>query len=102
MKTLTVALVAVVLGSGAALAADEKKAGKKQDMSKLTCGEFVQMGSPDAIMTLFWIDGYRTKKDEATVWDADTFVEHRNKLVTICTAEDGKDKLVLEEVQNLG
>ena len=99
MRTLTIALVASLLGSAAALAATTPST--KKDMSKLTCGEFVEMGAPDAIMTLFWIDGYLTQEKDAPVWDSETFVQHRDKLITICTADDGKDKLVLEEVDKL-
>lgn len=87
-----------------ALADESKKdMGKShaKDMSKLTCGEFIQMGAPDAVMTLFWIDGYLKKEKDKPVWDAETFVEHRDKLVKICTEKVGKDKLVLEEVRNL-
>lgn len=77
------------------------KADNKVDVSTLTCEEFVQMSAPEAITTLSWIDGYLTQKTGEPVWDVETFVDHRDKLVTICVDESGKDKLVLEEVQNL-
>ena len=99
MRVLAIALAATLAGSGLAMA--DENDDSKQDMSKLTCSEFVEMSAPDAIVTLFWIDGYLTTKDGAPVWDRETFVEHRDKLITICTAEDGKDKLVMEEVDNL-
>lgn len=100
MKRIFLIVTALVLSSTIASATEAKK--QTQDMSKLTCDEFVQMGAPDAIMTLFWIDGYLTKKDEQPVWDAETFVQHRDKLINICSTEDSKEKLVLEEVRNLG
>ena len=100
MKRTAMIVAAVALSSTMAFATETKK--QTHDMSKLTCADFVQMGAPDAVMTLFWIDGYLTKKDEQPVWDAETFVEHREKLVKICAAEEGKDKLVLEEVRSLG
>lgn len=77
------------------------KAAKQVDLSTLTCGEFVQMSAPEAITTLSWLDGYLTQKEGKPVWDIDTFVQHRDKLINICVDKDGKDKLVLEEIQNL-
>ncbi|WP_109317176.1 HdeA/HdeB family chaperone [Pseudovibrio ascidiaceicola] len=92
--------LALLLASGSSVYADEA-ATSKRDMSKLTCGEFLEMSAPDAIVTLFWIDGYLSSKDNAPVWDAETFVEHRDKLVKICTSEDAKGKFLFEEVEDL-
>jgi len=100
MKKLVFAGVAAAMVTGAA-SAEDTASENKRDMSKLTCGEFVEMSAPEAIMTLFWMDGYLTQDAENPVWDAETFVEHREKLVTICVADDGEDKLVLEEIRNL-
>ena len=97
-----VALAGAVLAMSSTMAFAEEAGNHTKDMSRLTCEEFVQMGAPDAIMTLFWIDGYLTKNDEQPVWDAESFVEHRDKLINICTAENGAGKFVLEEVRNLG
>lgn len=102
---LTTLLAAATLST--AMAADgaktktADKADNKVEISTLTCEQFVQMSAPEAITTLSWIDGYLTQKTGEPVWDIDTFVEHRDKLVTLCVDENGKDKLVLEEVQNL-
>lgn len=102
---LTTLLAAATLST--AMAADGAKtqtaaeADNKVEISTLTCEQFVQMSAPEAITTLSWIDGYLTQKTGEPVWDIDTFVEHRDKLVTLCVDENGKDKLVLEEVQNL-
>ena len=100
MKKLVFAGVAAAMVTGAA-SAEDTAAENKRDMSKLTCGEFLEMSAPEAIMTLFWMDGYLTQDAENPVWDAETFVEHREKLVTICVADDGEDKLVLEEIRAL-
>ncbi len=77
------------------------KASKQVDLSTLTCGQFVQMSAPEAITTLSWIDGYLTKKDGKPVWDVESFVQHRDKLINVCVDKDGKDKLVLEEIKNI-
>ncbi len=105
MKKILLATILATTTITSAMAADtakeSPKAAKQVDLSTLTCGQFVQMSAPEAIMTLSWIDGYLTKKDGKPVWDVDTFVQHRDKLVNVCVDKDGKDKLVLEEIQNL-
>lgn len=110
MKKIVTALFLSGAVLGSAMAADTAKEASKGaeaqqqkhfDLSTLTCGEFLQMSAPEAITTLSWIDGYLTQKADAPVWDVETFVQHRDKLINICVDKDGKDKLVLEEIQNL-
>ncbi len=80
---------------------EKQKAAKQFNLSTLTCGEFIEMSAPEALTTLSWIDGYLTYKTGTPVWDVETFVQHRDKLIKICVDETGKDKLVIEEIQNL-
>ena len=100
MRVLSIALAALATSSLVALA--EEKPSAERDMSTLTCQEFLQMNTPDAVMTLFWIDGYLASADGTPVWSAETFVDHRDRVIKICAADDGKEKLVLEEIKNLG
>ena len=99
MRKTVLALSLSLLGANAATAAETDM--EKRDMSTLTCEQFLEFGAPDAIITLFWMDGYLAKDDDTPTWDRERFVDHRDKLLTICTAEDGGDKLVLEEVDSL-
>ncbi len=105
MKKILLAAVLTVTALNSVMAEDKAKepakASKKIDLSTLTCGQFVQMSAPEAITTLSWIDGYLTQKEGKPVWDVDTFVQHRDKLINVCVEDDGKEKLVLEEIQNL-
>ncbi len=105
MKKILLAAVLTVTALNSVMAEDKAKepaeASRKVDLSTLTCGQFVQMSAPEAITTLSWIDGYLTQKEGKPVWDVDTFVQHRDKLINVCVEDDGKEKLVLEEIQNL-
>lgn len=109
MKKIVIATFLATATATSAMAADNTsqhakavdKPAKTFEVATLTCGEFLQMSAPEAVTTLSWIDGYLTQQTGQPVWDVETFIQHRDKLINICVDESGKDKLVLEEVKNL-
>lgn len=73
-----------------------------RDMSKLTCQELTGMVPADALFTLFWIDGYVSGQAGDAVLEPETFMQHRDRIIRICTAQDAGDRLVLKAVQQAG
>src|SRR5262245_19219497 len=62
-KTL---LVAGLLASGGLLAAQATEAASKK-VDQITCEEFLAMNPDDQNRIAYWVDGYSSAKDEASV-----------------------------------
>ena len=85
-----------ILSPVTVIAGDEDKA---IDMSQLTCGEFLDLGRKEKMMSLVWYSGWsaETKGDFIFTPDRGAMSERKDSLEGAC--ENSQDDLVVNQLQ---
>lgn len=97
-KTLVPVIVVTSILSAIAVAAADNS--KEIDMSQLTCGEFLQMGRMETMMSMVWYSGWLSEKQGEFMFTPDrgAMADKKNALDTACN--QNKNDLVLNQLQN--
>lgn len=88
---------ASILLSATVIAADNSK---EIDMSQLTCGEFLQMGRMETMMTVVWYSGWMAEKQGNFAFTPDRSAMSSQKDVLSNSCQDSSDDLVINKLQN--
>ena len=84
-----------ILSAMAVAAADNSK---EMDMSQLTCGEFLQLGRMETMMSIVWYSGWIAEKQGEFIFtpERSAMSDKKNALETACN--QNKNDLVLNQL----